>query len=111
MRLLCCCLRRPRIMACNMQTSACTCPPLPTPLQYEGEIHVTIIATGFSQTFEENLWGGGKSQVKAGATPGSNGQSQAGSAGAQQPGSNGWPAPAPTPAAQPAAQPQRRAWW
>lgn len=98
-------------MACNMQTSACTCPPLPTPLQYEGEIHVTIIATGFSQTFEENLWGGGKSQVKAGATPGSNGQSQAGSAGAQQPGSNGWPAPAPTPAAQPAAQPQRRAWW
>lgn len=26
--------------------------------QYEGEIHVTIIATGFSQTFEENLWSG-----------------------------------------------------
>lgn len=23
--------------------------------QYDGEIHVTIIATGFSQTFEENL--------------------------------------------------------
>ncbi len=23
--------------------------------QYEGEVHVTIIATGFSQTFEENL--------------------------------------------------------
>lgn len=33
--------------------------------QYEGEIHVTIIATGFSQTFEENLWGGGKSQPVA----------------------------------------------
>lgn len=26
--------------------------------QYEGEIHVTIIATGFSQTFEENLLSG-----------------------------------------------------
>jgi cell division protein FtsZ len=26
--------------------------------QYEGEIHVTIIATGFEQTFEENLLSG-----------------------------------------------------
>lgn len=26
--------------------------------QYDGEIHVTIIATGFSQTFEENLLSG-----------------------------------------------------
>lgn len=26
--------------------------------QYEGEVHVTIIATGFSQTFEENLLSG-----------------------------------------------------
>ncbi|KAL4854507.1 Cell division protein FtsZ 1 [Chlorella vulgaris] len=34
--------------------------------QYEGEIHVTIIATGFSQTFEDNLWGGKSS---APATP------------------------------------------
>lgn len=34
-------------------------------LQYEGEIHVTIIATGFSQTFEENLWGGKSSTVSA----------------------------------------------
>lgn len=33
---------------------------------YEGEIHVTIIATGFSQTFEENLWGGKSS---TGAAP------------------------------------------
>ena len=26
--------------------------------QYEGEVHVTIIATGFSQTFEQNLLSG-----------------------------------------------------
>ena len=26
--------------------------------QYEGEVHVTIIATGFSQSFEENLLAG-----------------------------------------------------
>ena len=26
--------------------------------QYEGEVHVTIIATGFSHTFEENLLSG-----------------------------------------------------
>ena len=32
-------------------------------LQYEGEIHVTIIATGFSQTFEDNLWGSKTSTV------------------------------------------------
>lgn len=32
--------------------------------QYEGEIHVTIIATGFSQTFEENLWSGGKTNTQ-----------------------------------------------
>jgi cell division protein FtsZ len=34
--------------------------------QYEGEIHVTIIATGFSQTFEDNLWG---TKSAAPATP------------------------------------------
>jgi hypothetical protein len=34
-------------------------------LQYEGEIHVTIIATGFSQTFEDNLWGGKSSAVSS----------------------------------------------
>lgn len=33
--------------------------------QYEGEIHVTIIATGFSQTFEENLWSGKAASPKA----------------------------------------------
>lgn len=32
--------------------------------QYEGEVHVTIIATGFSQTFEENLLAG-KTPVSA----------------------------------------------
>ena len=32
--------------------------------QYDGEIHVTIIATGFSQTFEENLLSG-KAVVRA----------------------------------------------
>lgn len=36
--------------------------------QYEGEIHVTIIATGFSQTFEDNLWGG-KSSLPTTAAP------------------------------------------
>lgn len=40
-------------------------PALPALLQYEGEIHVTIIATGFSQTFEENLWGGKSSTVSS----------------------------------------------
>lgn len=34
--------------------------------QYEGEVHVTIIATGFSQSFEENLLAG-KMPVSAGA--------------------------------------------
>lgn len=38
------------------QRSRPNCPALS--VQYEGEIHVTIIATGFSQTFEENLWSG-----------------------------------------------------
>ena len=43
-------------------------------LQYEGEIHVTIIATGFSQTFEENLWGGKSSTVSStGSSTGSRG--------------------------------------
>lgn len=36
--------------------------------QYEGEVHVTIIATGFSQSFEENLLAG-KTPVSA-AAPG-----------------------------------------
>lgn len=36
--------------------------------QYEGEIHVTIIATGFSQTFEDNLWAG-KVPATASRTP------------------------------------------
>jgi hypothetical protein len=40
-------------------------------LQYEGEIHVTIIATGFSQTFEENLWGGKSSTVSSTGSRGS----------------------------------------
>lgn len=83
-------------------------------MQYEGEIHVTIIATGFSQSFEENLWGGGKSQVKAGAASLGNGQQPGGTAQQQQqPSGNGWPAPAAAPPAtpQPQAQPQRRAWW
>jgi cell division protein FtsZ len=38
--------------------------------QYEGEIHVTIIATGFEQTFEENLLSGrlpAAATVRAGA--------------------------------------------
>lgn len=33
--------------------------------QYEGEIHVTIIATGFSHTFEENLLSGRIPQASA----------------------------------------------
>jgi cell division protein FtsZ len=38
--------------------------------QYEGEVHVTIIATGFSQTFEENLLSG-KAVIEPPAVTGS----------------------------------------
>lgn len=37
-------------------------PPTPHP---PGEIHVTIIATGFSQSFEDNLWSGKVAAVSA----------------------------------------------
>ena len=85
---------------------------------------MTIIATGFSQTFEENLWGGGKSQVNA---MGPSAPSPQASNGAPPPGGNGQAAGRPAqqqawqqqgggngagaPAGAPAAQPQRRGWW
>jgi cell division protein FtsZ len=43
--------------------------------QYEGEVHVTIIATGFSQTFEQNLLSG---NVVAETRPPPPAQSQSG---------------------------------
>jgi hypothetical protein len=49
-----------------MSEGALPCPPRPYRLQYEGEIHVTIIATGFSQTFEDNLWGTKSAAVRSG---------------------------------------------
>ena len=71
-----------RVAACPPTEPAsnlpCSCP------QYEGEIHVTIIATGFSQSFEENLWGGGKANVSLNAAAG-----MAGAAASAAAGSNG----------------------
>lgn len=43
--------------------------------QYEGEVHVTIIATGFNQTFEENLWSDKGIIEKPAPPPAQSGQS------------------------------------
>ena len=90
-------MQRSKGVSCQLNLSPPPPPPLPA-LQYEGEIHVTIIATGFSQTFEENLWGGKSSTVRtAGVGRGGYG---AGSGAAGDGSSTGWGASSTVPPAQ-----------
>jgi len=39
--------------------------PPPTTTRYEGELHVTIIATGFAESYEEQLLSGGAAAAAA----------------------------------------------